>query len=146
VQRLKTRSQFQAVLAGSIVARTEHFVLHRNRLDAMAAQQRPMPSPDKSMGLPEHIAAPVLFPLQDVWIGAMVPKRWARRAVTRNAIKRQIYTVSADFLHLYPQAVFLVRLRREFSRKEFFSASSAALREAVRTEVTDLMRTGAAPT
>jgi ribonuclease P protein component len=27
----------------------------------------------------------------------MVPKRWAKRAVTRNAIKRQIYTVSAGF-------------------------------------------------
>ncbi len=74
----------------------------------------------------------------------MVPKRWAKRAVTRNAIKRQIYTVSADFLHLYPQAAFLVRLRKEFSRKEFVSATSAQLKEAVRTEVRALMDAGAA--
>ena len=38
-----------------------------------------------------------LFSIEDVWMGALVPKRWARRAVTRNAIKRQIYSVSVDF-------------------------------------------------
>ena len=75
----------------------------------------------------------------------MVPKRWAKRAVTRNAIKRQIYTVSADFLQNYPQAAFLVRLRRGFSRKEFLSATSAQLKEAVRVEVTALMQAGPGP-
>ena len=77
----------------------------------------------------------------------MVPKRWAKRAVTRNAIKRQIYTVSADFLSHYvnqPKAAFLVRLSREFSRREFTSATSVYLKEAVRAEVVALMRAGAA--
>lgn len=73
----------------------------------------------------------------------MVPKRWAKRAVTRNTIKRQIYTVSAELLHLHPYAAFLVRLRREFSRKEFPSATSEPLKEAVRMEVLALMRAGA---
>jgi ribonuclease P protein component len=132
VQRLQTRPQFQAVLAGAIVARTDHFALHRNALDAAAPQAAP--------GKPGD--APGLFPVQDIWIGAMVPKRWARRAVTRNAIKRQIYTVSADFLNQYPQAAFVVRLRREFSRKEFISATSEHLTRAVRTEVTALMQAG----
>ena len=88
---------------------------------------------------------PALFPVQSVWIGAMVPKRWARRAVTRNAIKRQIYTVSADILHNYPQAAFVVRLRKEFSRKEFVSATSTLLKEAVRTEMLALMRACSTP-
>jgi RNase P protein component len=35
--------------------------------------------------------------VQEPWIGALIPKRWAKRAVTRNAIKRQIYTVSQQF-------------------------------------------------
>ena len=83
----------------------------------------------------------MLFPIQDIWIGAMVPKRWARRAVTRNAIKRQIYTVSAGFLNQYPEAAFLVRLRREFARSEFVSASSKKLIQAVRAEVQALMQT-----
>lgn len=71
----------------------------------------------------------------------MVPKRWAKRAVTRNAIKRQIYTVSAGFSHQSPQAAFVVRLRRDFSRTEFVSASSEQLKQAVRAEVRVLMQT-----
>lgn len=85
----------------------------------------------------------MLFHLQDMWIGAMVPKRWAKRAVTRNAIKRQIYTVSADFSQLYPQAAFVVRLRSGFDRTEFVSAVSDRLKLAVRTEVLALMQAGA---
>jgi ribonuclease P protein component len=133
VQQLKTRPQFQAVLAGSIVAKTTHFALHRNALDARAVQTPPGGAAD----------APLLFKVADMWIGAMVPKRWAKRAVTRNAIKRQIYTVSTDFAQQYPQAAFVVRLRRAYSRTEFVSASSEQLKQAVRAEVQALMLAGA---
>ena len=133
MQRLKTRAQFQAVLAGAMVAKTNHFVLHRNALHA-----RPVAA---QAGEPRQGAA--LFGVQDTWIGAMVPKRWARRAVTRNAIKRQIYAVSADFAAQYPQAAFVVRLRRAFDRSEFVSAASEPLRLAVRAEVQALMLAGA---
>ena len=121
-----------------MVAKTEHFALHRNGLDARAPQPAPVKSAD------QDTPVSTLFPVQDTWIGAMVPKRWAKRAVTRNAIKRQIYTVSAGFLDQYPQAAFLVRLRREFSRKEFPSATSDQLKEAVRAEMQALMQAGAA--
>jgi ribonuclease P protein component len=133
VQRLQTRPQFQAALAGAIVAKTPHFALHRNALDA-----KPMASSNVAA-----IPRSALFPVHDIWLGAMVPKRWARRAVTRNAIKRQIYAVSADFQHLYPQAAFVVRLRRDFSRTEFVSATSPQLRCAVRVELQSLMQAGA---
>ena len=73
----------------------------------------------------------------------MVPKRWAKRAVTRNAIKRQIYTVSAEFSHSYPQAAFVVRLRSSFPRTEFVSAVSDQLKLAVRAEIQALMQAGA---
>ena len=86
---------------------------------------------------------PKLFPMQDIWLGAMVPKRWAKRAVTRNAIKRQIYTVSADFYPRTPSTGWVVRLRRDFSRKEFVSASSEALKQLVRSEVQALLQAGA---
>jgi ribonuclease P protein component len=117
MQRLKTRAQFQAVLAGATVARTVHFALHRCSLDAPAGEAVP------------------LFGSPDVWLGAMVPKRWARRAVTRNAIKRQIYTVSAASVALLPPAAHVVRLRSAFDRKEFVSASSDKLKAAVRSEL-----------
>ena len=133
MQRLKTRPQFQAVLAGAIVARTMHFALHRNALDVMNMQTVVSKTHD----------SPELFPLQDIWLGAMVPKRWAKRAVTRNAIKRQIYTVSNDFSPRVSDTGWVVRLRRDFSRKEFVSASSEALKQLVRSEVQALLQAGA---
>ena len=119
MQRLKTRAQFQAVLAGATVARTAHFALHRCALDAPGG------------------AAP-LFALDEAWLGAMVPKRWARRAVTRNAIKRQIYAVSQDFEARMPPAAHVVRLRSAFDRKQFVSAESTLLKQAVRAELQQL--------
>ncbi len=74
----------------------------------------------------------------DVWLGAMVPKRWARRAVTRNAIKRQIYNVSERFGDRLPEAAHVVRLRTTFDRKQFISATSDHLKLAVRLELEQL--------
>ncbi len=79
-----------------------------------------------------------LFGVADVWVGAMAPKRWAKRAVTRNAIKRQIYQVVQAFGPRFPQAAHVVRLRSGFDRKVFLSASSDALKLAVRTELEQL--------
>ncbi len=73
------------------------------------------------------------------WFGAMVPKRWARRAVTRNLVKRQIYTLFAQQENALPPAAYLVRLRSGFDRAEFQSAASAALRAAVRAELQYLL-------
>jgi ribonuclease P protein component len=138
VQRLKTRPQFQASLAGEIVARTAHFALHRSALDL-----EPLLSgaPD----VPGPARPPALFGVEDVWLGAMVPKRWARRAVTRNAIKRQIYTVSATFAPRLPAAAHVVRLRSAFDRSRFVSATSDALKRAVRGELEQLFSRVAVP-
>ena len=73
----------------------------------------------------------------------MVPKRWAKRAVTRNAIKRQIYILGADFSPLYPHAAFVVRLRSSFPVAQVVSAVSDQLKLAVRTEIQALMQAGA---
>jgi ribonuclease P protein component len=68
----------------------------------------------------------------------MVPKRWAKRAVTRNAIKRQIYNISAQFEPHLGLAAHVVRLRAGFDRAHFVSASSDALKAAVRAELLNL--------
>ena len=70
----------------------------------------------------------------------MVPKRWAKRAVTRNAIKRQIYNVAQEFEPRLAQAAHVVRLRSTFDRKQFISASSELLKAAVRQELHQLFR------
>jgi ribonuclease P protein component len=81
---------------------------------------------------------PPLFPLDGIWMGAMVPKRWAKRAVTRNAIKRQIYAVSATYAMSLKPWAHLVRLRTSFDRAHFTSAASDALKAEVRTELQQL--------
>lgn len=88
--------------------------------------------------MPSTQGPQALFAVPDVWLGAMVPKRWARRAVTRNTIKRQIYTVGAAFEARLPQAAHVVRLRTAFDRKQFVSATSDQLKQAVRAELLQL--------
>lgn len=124
VQRLKSRQQFQAVMAGALVAKTPHFALHRVALDAAHESVHENRT---------------LFPVSDAWLGVLLPKRWARRAVTRNAIRRQIYEAAREKAHRLPQAAFVVRLRSEFSRKQFVSATSDALKRAVRAELDQLL-------
>ena len=160
MQRLKTRPQFQAAMAGGTVSRTAHFALHRLVLgadgtattggavvasgDTRAASVTPVTdAPAAKAAKTESPSGPgaspqALFAVPDVWLGAMVPKRWARRAVTRNAIKRQIYTVGATFEARLPQAAHVVRLRSTFDRKQFISATSDHLKEAVRAELLQL--------
>lgn len=130
VQRLKNRSQFQAVLAGQKVTATAHFALHRCALNGAPHHLAPAPAAN-TPGSP-------LFSQGGVWIGAMVPKRWAKRAVTRNSIKRQIYNVSSAYESALSSAAHVVRLRSTFDRATFFSASSNALKQAVRKELAQL--------
>jgi ribonuclease P protein component len=68
----------------------------------------------------------------------MVPKRWAKRAVTRNSIKRQIYNVSADFEPQLLERAHVVRLRASFDRAQFVSATSDVLKASVRAELQQL--------
>lgn len=107
-------------MAGAPVAKTPHFALHRAALD-VAAEGKP------------------LFPVADAWLGVLLPKRWAKRAVTRNAIRRQIYEAARHQPVSLPQAAWVVRLRSEFSRKQFVSATSDALKRAVRLELEQLL-------
>jgi ribonuclease P protein component len=116
VRRLKTRVQFQAVLAGAPVAKTPHFALHRAALhSATSAVQLFVPG------------APC--------VGVLTPKRWAKRAVTRNTLRRQIYAVAGDMHAQLPHAAWVVRLRAAFSRDEFPSATSEPLKKAIRAEL-----------
>lgn len=68
----------------------------------------------------------------------MVPKRWARRAVTRNAIRRQVYEVGSRFESALAPRAYVVRLRTGFDRAVFSSAQSDALKQAVREELESL--------
>lgn len=112
------------------MARTTHFALHRAALD-----QATSIAPATQSALAPKLA---LFDVQGVWLAAMVPKRWAKRAVTRNTIRRQIYCVSADFELALPDAAHVIRLRSGFDRALFPSATSEKLKSTVRQELQKL--------
>ena len=124
VGRLQTRAQFQAVLAAAVLTRTAHFSLHRCALS------------QNNAGLPLRPA---------LCLGALIPKRWAKRATTRNLIRRQIYTVAAAHSDRLAQTAHVVRLRVAFDPRFFVSASSAALKSVVRAELQQLFLRAAQP-
>ncbi len=119
VRRLVRKTQFTSVLNGPAIAHTAHFALHQ--------------SP----------ATPPLFDAEPAaWAGVVLPKRWAKRAVTRNALRRHIYVclqqVQRDSGALSAQAC-VVRLRRGFDAHQFPSAWSHALRDVVVAELQRLV-------
>ena len=122
-------------MAGETVSRTVHFALHRSALDAVSDKPGPGSIGPQALFVVRNLPADAP---QQPWIGAVVPKRWARRAVTRNAIKRQIYAVAQEFDSQLPSAAHVVRLRTAFDRKAFPSAESDALKRVVRAELQQL--------
>ena len=145
MQRLQTRPQFQATMSGGTISRTPHFALHRLVLTEADVVKDAEPT---GPGVPLAERAPqALFVVPGrkepcLWLGPLVPKRWAKRSVTRHAIKRQIYAVASEFEEQFaalPPAAYVVRLRAGFERKQFISATSDVLKQAVRAELVQLM-------
>ena len=69
------------------------------------------------------------------WLGLVVPKRHAKRAVTRVLVKRQIRAVAADCAAALAPGLWVVRQRSPFDPKQYPSAASDALRAAARAEL-----------
>ena len=101
-------------MAAGVVAVTSHFALHQ-----------------QNSAIPSRI-------------GAVVPKRWARKAVTRNLIKRQIYALSIENLFVSGHADTVIRLRKNFDTAHFSSASSVNLKKKVREELQQLIQAAVA--
>ena len=127
MERLKQWSEFQAVMSAGSVARTPHFVLHQWPIPVIASTGSGF---DKT---------PTLFVDGVKRMGALTPKRWAKRAVTRNMIRRQIHAVSREFETGLQPTAYVVRLRASFTTPNFVSASSDMLKKAVRHELQQLL-------
>lgn len=124
-RRLRAQPQFEALRSSPSLARTEHFVLHGLVLQPLSGRLATQ--------------VPALFPATGPWLGAVTPKRWAKRAVTRNLIRRQIYSVAEQHLLTMgvsaSDRVYLVRLRAAYASEQFRSAASSMLRQTVHTEL-----------
>ena len=130
-----SQGDFQRGLAVRPRARSEHFLLHHLGPSAMPVDA------ELSTSAASSDAGPVDGTQR---FGQIVPKRHARRAVTRNLIRRQ---GRSAFEHHAPRLAagdWFLRLRAPFPVQQFPSAASHALKAAVRRELESLFATVAA--
>ena len=85
-----------------------------------------------------------LAPTPDgLWLGTVVPKRHARRSVTRSLLKRQMRSALQQQADTLPAGLYVIRLRAPFDKTNFVSAVSTALRAVAAGELTQLVRDAA---
>jgi ribonuclease P protein component len=143
IGRIVRSADFERVLGKPSRARSGHFAVHH--LAASPSQPskpvKALSTADGELSTGDAQQAHMLVddsPPEGCWLGAVVPKRHAKRAVTRSLLKRQIRTAFDGQAQL-PPGLWVVRLRAPFDRKQFPSASSDALRAAARVELTQLV-------
>ncbi|MFZ2990372.1 ribonuclease P protein component [Ideonella sp.] len=153
IGRIVRPADFQRVLTAPQRSRSVHFAIHflagvpsRARAALVQAATEPPAessapvlqgfSPELSTG-----ASPVAELAVDEsvpkghWLGLVVPKRHAKRAVTRNLIKRQVRAAMQQHAASLPEGLWVVRLRAPFDKTRFPSPGSDALREDARAEI-----------
>jgi ribonuclease P protein component len=150
--RLKASADFERVLGVRSRSATPHFAVHH--LAALPTAPKSLPGRPLPVRLSTNGDSPRTLPVDDLladdlagrhfWIGAVVPKRHARRAVTRSLLKRQIYAAAERHRDRLAPGLWIVRLRSPFDRARFPSATSPALRLSVRSELDALLADAAA--
>jgi ribonuclease P protein component len=78
--------------------------------------------------------------LEGRWLGTVVPKRHAKRAVTRNLLKRQMRAVVQHEADRLPPGLWVLRLKAPFDKQQFPSAASPPLRVLARGELATLLQ------
>src|SRR4051812_26829049 len=104
IGRLRRSTDFERALGTRACARSDHFAIHHLSGESLQA--------DLSTGSPK-IGAKVVdeFTPKPLSLGAVVPKRHARRAVTRNLIKRQIRSAAERHARHLAPGWWVVRLK-----------------------------------
>ena len=137
--RLIHRADFESLMSAPVRSRSAHFALHHvTGVPKPPGRARVEEGKDKlSTDLSE--TGDRVVNNSQIWIGAVVPKRHAKRAVTRNLLKRQIREAFARHHAVLDRGLWLVRLRQGFAPKEFVSARSPRLGAAARAELDQLL-------
>ena len=130
---------FGRALAKTALAKTLHFSLHHLAAAPVSSARRrgqqvikelstdAAPKPDAAVDNKGVVA--------HWWLGMVVPKRHARRCVTRSLLKHQIRALADLHQSRLPCGQWVLRLRAPFDPRHFPSASSLALQQAARAEL-----------
>ena len=149
--RLVHKADFERLLSTRSRTRSAHFALHHVNAgpSAPAKHQARVRAAELSTGTGQQAVqavddSPAVAP-DAVWFGCVVPKRHAKRAVTRNLIKRQIREAFGRHQARLPRGLWMVRLVAGFAAAQFASARSEALAGAARAEIDSLLARMATP-
>ena len=158
VARLLRSADFQRVLSAPPRSRSAHFAVHhlpacpslpagRSRkpvANELSTGDAPVCPPLVDESLAAGLAAGAACVPGERWLGLVVPKRHARRSVTRNLLKRQMRSLMDAQAETLPPGLWVLRLKAPFDRALFISPASDRLREAARDELSQLLRRAAA--
>jgi ribonuclease P protein component len=141
IGRIVRSVDFERVLCVPSRARSPHFAVHHVASVPGPARRAVNHSLSTELSTGQGaLQAPAVDdvsatdPPDQVWLGAVVPKRHAKRAVTRSLLKRQIRAA----VERQPQlaaGLWVVRLCAPFARADYVSAASDALRSAAHDEL-----------
>ncbi len=145
MDRIVHKADFERVLATRSRSRSTHFALHHlagapvprvwQAKVAVDTELSTSPAPN----CPQAVDDLPVAAATGLWFGCVVPKRHARRAVTRTLLKRQVRSAFQRWGTALPAGLWLVRLRAPFAKQDFISARSTLLTAAARTELEALL-------
>lgn len=141
-------ADFSRVLKEPCRARSPHFAVHflaqapqSWQPKAVTVQTPTAVATDKELSTAVEISLPPAVdegPPQGRWLGLVVPKKHAKRSVTRSLLKRRMRIAVLHAGHL-DAGMWVVRLRSSFPRTEFSSADSEQLGHVASAELAALM-------
>jgi len=149
IGRIVRSVDFERVLRCPPRARSAHFALHhlagvptppakplrkRENEQLSTGEARTEVQPVDDLRLQGSAAGP------RVWLGMVIPKRHARRSVTRSLLKRQIRAAIGRGESLLSGGLWVVRLRSPFDRATFPAAASVALGDQAGEELASLIQ------
>ena len=151
IARLVRSADFERVLRTRTRASSQHFAVHY--VSGHPSVPAKAVSAKLSTGEPQLECRPVddsdtalaaATSQEGVWLGVVVPKRHARRSVTRTLLKREIRAAMAVHSAALASGLWVVRLRAPFDRARFVSAASDELKRIASKELEGLIGSVAA--
>ena len=140
IGRVVHKADFERVLATPPRSRSTHFAVHH--LSSGPSSPKPARYRLSQEDLSTVDAPPGAQSVDNFsggqWIGCVVPKRHAKRSVTRSLLKRQIRSAMARHAANLRPGLWLVRLRSPYRREQFPSAASTVLSRSAAEELDQL--------
>lgn len=126
-------ARFESAMAVRPLARSAHFMVHHLATNQLSTGN----VPPLSQAVDGSVDNPVdnRTEMAALRLGLVVPKRHARRSVTRTLVKVQIRAGMRRHLDSLVAGDWVVRLRAPIDRKQFPSARSEALAALLHAEI-----------